>query len=204
MNNHDASLKAPLRPAEPQGGDPGGGGSCCSKFLLVLCCPIWFPFLVLALVLMPICLPFLYICHCTCGSRAKVDGSAPARPRDTFSSYENADAGASEFCTTDGTLAIPPRIAQTGVASVTPQTVLDIFRLAVERKGSRPAMSTERPVPALVKGAPIPAALPLANWTTWTWAQYYEECSQVARSLMHLGVQQHDSVAIYGFNAPEW
>ena len=49
-----------------------------------------------------------------------------------------------------------------------------------------------------------PDALPDAEWTQWTWQQYYDESAAVAKALMDCGVEQFGSVAIYGFNSPEW
>jgi len=37
-----------------------------------------------------------------------------------------------------------------------------------------------------------------------TWQNYYDECIVAACSLLHLGVSQHDSVCVFGFNSPEW
>jgi long-chain-fatty-acid--CoA ligase ACSBG len=49
-----------------------------------------------------------------------------------------------------------------------------------------------------------PDALPDEEWTQWTWRQYYDESAAVAKALMDSGVEQFGSVAIFGFNSPEW
>ena len=49
-----------------------------------------------------------------------------------------------------------------------------------------------------------PDALPDEEWTQWTWRQYYDESVAVAKALMDSGVEQFGSVAIFGFNSPEW
>jgi long-chain-fatty-acid--CoA ligase ACSBG len=38
----------------------------------------------------------------------------------------------------------------------------------------------------------------------WTWAQFFTESMQFAKSLAHLNVKEKSAVAIMGFNAPEW
>ena len=38
----------------------------------------------------------------------------------------------------------------------------------------------------------------------WTWKAYHDECRLVAQAFLALGLARFDSVAIYGFNAPEW
>ena len=88
-------------------------------------------------------------------------------------------------------------------AQTPPCTVIQLFKDAVRAKGDKEALAVERPVPALV-GRKAPPALPLSQWRKWTFRQYYNDASQAARSFMHLGVEQHDAVAIYAFNAPEW
>lgn len=38
----------------------------------------------------------------------------------------------------------------------------------------------------------------------WTWAQYHADSMKFAKSMCKLGVTQRSSVAIMGFNSPEW
>ena len=40
------------------------------------------------------------------------------------------------------------------------------------------------------------------EWQTHTWAQFNEEASAFAKSLIHLGLQPYDTVGIMGFNSP--
>lgn len=53
-------------------------------------------------------------------------------------------------------------------------------------------------------GKVAPPALPDAEWTTWTWQEYYDESCQIAKALMAVGMEQHSSANIFGFNSPEW
>ena len=46
--------------------------------------------------------------------------------------------------------------------------------------------------------------MPADEWTTWSYDEYYAECVKTAKSLIASGVEAHDAVNIYGFNAPEW
>ena len=61
----------------------------------------------------------------------------------------------------------------------------------------------ERPCPPLV-GKAAPPALPDAEWTSWTWQEYYDESCQIAKALMATGMEQHGAANIFGFNSPEW
>lgn len=47
-------------------------------------------------------------------------------------------------------------------------------------------------------------ALPLGDWKTRTYAQYYDECRRAGQAFIQLGLARFDSVAIFGFNSPEW
>lgn len=38
----------------------------------------------------------------------------------------------------------------------------------------------------------------------WTWNQYYRESMAFAKAMQHLNVTERSSVAIMGFNSPEW
>lgn len=83
----------------------------------------------------------------------------------------------------------PIRVAETGIASKPPVTVLDRFRSAVEKSGANVAFEVERPV---------------GTWVKWTWQQYYDDVMTAARAFIKLGHQEHQAVNIMGFNSPEW
>lgn len=42
------------------------------------------------------------------------------------------------------------------------------------------------------------------SWRTWSWQQYYDECTAFAKTLIHLKVASFSTVNIIGFNSPEW
>ena len=42
------------------------------------------------------------------------------------------------------------------------------------------------------------------QWITWSYSEYYDDIKCVARAFIHLGLEPRRSVAICGFNSPEW
>ena len=42
------------------------------------------------------------------------------------------------------------------------------------------------------------------QWKTWSYSEYYNDIKCVARAFIHLGLEPRHSVAICGFNSPEW
>lgn len=91
-------------------------------------------------------------------------------------------------------------------------TVIELFNKAVAKARGKPAIRVERNYdqkgnwttpeikkigPGVFKGEPAP-------WKEWTYGEYQRECNMAARALMSLGVEQFGTVAIYGFNSPEW
>jgi len=99
------------------------------------------------------------------------------------------------------------RFAETGYASekfCKPRTVIELFALAAKKRGDKIALRTEGFKVAPKKGETIPPALPLSQWKTWTWKQYYDDSRSIAKALMEIGMKQHDSVNVFGFNSTEW
>jgi len=47
-------------------------------------------------------------------------------------------------------------------------------------------------------------ALVACTGEKWTVAEYYDDCVKTAKSFLHLGLGRFESVAILGFNSPEW
>ena len=83
-------------------------------------------------------------------------------------------------------------------------TLPEAFKRAVERSGEKIALRVERPVPPLNEDGSVPPSLPMEDWTTWTFSQYYDQVQAVAKGLIALGHERHESVSIFGANAPEW
>ena len=42
------------------------------------------------------------------------------------------------------------------------------------------------------------------QWITWSYSEYYDDIKCVSRAFIHLGLEPRHSVAICGFNSPEW
>jgi len=78
-----------------------------------------------------------------------------------------------------------------------------LFDQCVKKKGDKIALRTEN-MNTLKKGAKAPPALPLAQWKSWTWKEYQRDVRAGAKALIALGVEQHDTCSIFGFNSPEW
>ena len=97
------------------------------------------------------------------------------------------------------------RLAAEGIGSkaTEPTTIPEVFRLAAERKGDKIAMRVESPVPPL-DGKKAPPPVPLDQWKSWTYSQYYAETRQAAKAMIALGFAAFDSCNIWGFNSPEW
>lgn len=93
------------------------------------------------------------------------------------------------------------RVSKTGVASRPPITFAQAFRDAARVSGDKLALAVERPANGTFDS---PDAFPAEEWTTWTWKQYEEDVERIAAGFLHFGTNRHDSVAIWGFNAPEW
>jgi long-chain-fatty-acid--CoA ligase ACSBG len=107
-------------------------------------------------------------------------------------------------CKPDGVM--PPRLAKEGPASAQEcpmATLPQLLQKAAAKAPDFPAMKVERPVPELTDGKP-PPALPDDQWQTWTYNKYVEDVKCAAKAAIKLGFKQHDSLNVWGFNAPEW
>ena len=178
----------------------GGGGGAVKILLALICIPIMIPLLVVVLILTSIWFTLVFVC----GKPDYVSKKAVTHSQkaECLVNYRQRQK---PFCTTNGTDEICPYASLKGLASFPPITIVALMRMAVQKGGDAPALAVERPLPPMDRASQKAApALPLSEWRTWSWSQYGTECAQVARSFMHLGVQQHGAVAIYGFNAPEW
>jgi len=101
-------------------------------------------------------------------------------------------------------------VAKSGMASVEPTTVAAMFKTAVKLYGPLPVLKKERvdPNPRSVEGAEDDAwkrSAPVSEWEeSWTYQEYFDDCKKAAAGFIALGMERHDAVSIYGFNAPEW
>ena len=138
-----------------------------------------------------------------CGTSAPAPSAAPVStdPNDYFD-Y----SGNQVWYTCKPDVALQPRCAKSGFASFEkcpPTTLPALLKMAAQKAGSLPALKVERPCPP-ADGKDVPPALPDNEWKTWTWQEYYDDARNVGKGFLKLGLQQFDSVAIWGFNSPEW
>merc|ERR1719159_1510740 len=90
------------------------------------------------------------------------------------------------------------RLAKEGMASEKSFTVQQCFRATCRRHADKMAMSVER------GDLSDPAAFPAENWTSWTYGEYLNDVECASAAFISFGCSVFSSVAIWGFNAPEW
>jgi len=83
-----------------------------------------------------------------------------------------------------------------------PVTVIDLLKSAASRCGDEWALGQEWPVEPFVKGQS--GSKPWAEWRRWTWKEYLADVQMTANAFVHLGLKMNGTVAIFGFNSPEW
>jgi len=118
-----------------------------------------------------------------------------------------ADGTVGAHWTHDRTAEVPIRYAAKGAASEAvwkARTLCEIFTLAASKKGARAALCVEDVPAILAKGEAPPAAVPLNEWRTLTYGQYFDQCKRAGQAFIHLGLDKFDAVNIYGFNSPQW
>lgn len=118
---------------------------------------------------------------------------------DDYFAYERkAGSQETEWYTCKADVALELRCAKSGVASAEgcpPRTLPQLLKAAAEKAGSLPALKAERPCPE----PNVPGV-----WQEQTWQMYYDNVRKVGKGFIKLGLQRFDSVAIWGFNSPEW
>jgi len=90
-----------------------------------------------------------------------------------------------------------------GKTAAPPRLFSKLLADAAKNCGNSIALAVEKnPPPPESPGVAPP--LPWDKWTKWTWKQYYEDARRAAKAFMSLGCEQFGSVAVFGFNSPEW
>eukprot|EP00438_Fugacium_kawagutii_P033471 Skav230624 [mRNA] locus=scaffold1673:115570:126501:+ [translate_table: standard] len=145
-----------------------------------------------------------------CGSSVSVPSVAPVS---TNSEEYFAYTGKEVWYTCHADVALELRCAKVGIASAEgcpPRTLPQMLQQAAEKAPDLPALKlgpqvwkAEKPCPAL-EGNKAPPALKDDQWTTWTWKQYYEDAKKAGKGFIKLGLERFESVAVWGFNSPEW
>jgi long-chain-fatty-acid--CoA ligase ACSBG len=91
------------------------------------------------------------------------------------------------------------RYSSEGPASIKSEPMVKIFRQACERHSTKVALSVER---GDLSGK---EALPEAEWTSWTYAEYLRDVEYASCGFISFGAETFvNSIGIWGFNAPEW
>lgn len=80
------------------------------------------------------------------------------------------------------------RVGFVGISGLKPRSLVTMFQERVQKSGNNPAMSVKRD----------------GIWQHWTYNQYWEDISIAAKGFLKLGLKRYHSVAMLGFNAPEW
>jgi len=101
--------------------------------------------------------------------------------------YSQYGEGPHYTCARDG--CIPIKRSRSGISSMAPSTIVDVFKRAVAKNGERVCWRRETEP---------------GNWELCTWTKHYRNCTKSAKSLMALGLEAHDAVNIIGFNSWQW
>eukprot|EP00913_Durusdinium_trenchii_P003934 g3643.t1 len=136
-------------------------------------------------------------------SRDRVAGAWSRQNPDEFFPYKGKDV----WYTCRPDVPMDPRCAATGLASekgCPPSTLPQLLKTLGCKCGSKPALRVERPCPALGANGEAPPALPEEAWKTWSWRDYYEDARKAGKGFVKCGLQPFETVAVWGFNAPEW
>jgi len=90
------------------------------------------------------------------------------------------------------------RYADSGIAAEKSVTIQEMFRATCKRHSDKMALSVER------GDLSDPAAFAPEKWTNWTYTDYLNDVEAAAAGFISFGCETYSSVAIWGFNAPEW
>mmetsp|Transcript_15007 Transcript_15007/g.37380 ORF Transcript_15007/g.37380 Transcript_15007/m.37380 type:complete len:895 (+) Transcript_15007:140-2824(+) len=101
----------------------------------------------------------------------------------------------------------PILYAADGPASVKGESFCNFLERAADAVPEMSALLVERNnLPSALPAGPTDPAgfsLPIEEWSGWTWGEYRDDVRSLALSLLRI-VKPHDTIAIFGFNAPEW
>ncbi|KAG8594021.1 hypothetical protein GDO81_001033 [Engystomops pustulosus] len=84
--------------------------------------------------------------------------------------------------------AVQLRMEESGVASLPPMTIHQLFEEAVQKYGDYVALAYKHE----------------DQWNQLTYKQYYEQCRLAAKGFIKLGLERYHGVGILGFNSAEW
>ena len=142
-------------------------------------------------------------------SKAPTFNESHGNAKDAYSTYEQEEEskGTDDFWTSDKTSCKPVCFSATGKGSAEKNpatTIPTMLQTAVKFAGNKPFLRVENVPSTLDRGETAPVSEPLEEWNTRTFSETYEECRNIAKGYMSLGLNPMDAVTIYGFNSPEW
>ena len=125
-----------------------------------------------------------------------------------YSTYENESKSSTDSfwtCDKNATQTIQFSKIGKGSEAVSPATTVSaMFKDACSKSGNKPFLRVEDVPSTCARGETPPASKPVEEWNCRTYSQTYDECRNVAKGYMSLGLAAMDAVTIYGFNSPEW
>ena len=74
------------------------------------------------------------------------------------------------YWTTDPSKEVKLRVEDKGTGSETPCTIIDMFQKAVEKFGSKPAISVKK----------------MGTWNHWTYEKYFDNCKTLAKAFIEV------------------
>ncbi|XP_075060767.1 long-chain-fatty-acid--CoA ligase ACSBG2 isoform X2 [Mixophyes fleayi] len=93
-----------------------------------------------------------------------------------------------KLMTTQRDGAVQLRMEESGVASLPPVTIHQLFEETVKNYGEYTALASKHG----------------DQWEKITYRQYYEQCRIAAKGFIKLGLERYHGVGILGFNSTEW
>ncbi|KAG9480463.1 hypothetical protein GDO78_012103 [Eleutherodactylus coqui] len=100
----------------------------------------------------------------------------------------DGDSSELKLWTTQRDSAVRLRMEESGVASLPPVTIHQMFEESVQKYGDCVALASKEG----------------DQWVTLTYKQYYEQCRLAAKGFLKLGLERFHGVGILGFNSAEW
>lgn len=74
------------------------------------------------------------------------------------------------YWTTDPSKEVKLRVEDTGAASETPFTIIDMFQKAVDKFGDKPAINVKK----------------MGAWQHWTYEKYFDNCQTLAKAFIEV------------------
>lgn len=102
--------------------------------------------------------------------------------------HDPADPAKNLIWTTNPNVELPILLSKEGTGSLRPMTVMEMFKIVVQKYGTKPAIADK------VKG----------EWKALSFVEYHDLIIKFALGLIHLGIPERSGVSILGFNCCRW